>query len=324
MKRLTRNLRNNSIEAFILALETINRPTVTYRAEAFCFLFCNAWELLMKAKILNDGFKIFHKKQRNKPRRSISLDECLDHIFTSDNDPIKSNIRNISELRNNAIHLVIPFIPVGIMGLFQAGVLNFPKKLTEWFGINLSDKIPLGMMVLIYDFDPKKHSLENAKLTRRLPAETIKWLSNFQIRIREQSSTLGANSVQFYIPINYRLAIVESPKKADIVISSGKTGKEALIIEVAKDPNKTHPYRGRTELVEVVNNKLGGIQTINFFDILCIKRVYNIEKQAEFCYLPKFSSPQYSDNFVNWIVQKAKRNSNFFIQTRKKAKKISN
>ncbi|MFC2059608.1 DUF3644 domain-containing protein [Chloroflexota bacterium] len=53
MKRLTRNLRDSSIEAFILALETINRPSIRYRMEAFCILYCNAWELLIKAKLLH-------------------------------------------------------------------------------------------------------------------------------------------------------------------------------------------------------------------------------------------------------------------------------
>jgi hypothetical protein len=319
MKRLTRNLRNNSVEAFILAIETINRPTVTYRAEAFCFLFCNAWELLMKAKILNDGYKIFRKKKRKKPRESISLDECLDRIFTSENDPVKLNIRSISELRNNAIHLVIPFIPIGIMGLFQAGVLNFPKKLREWFNINLSDRIPLGMMVLIYDFDPKKHSLENAKMTRKLPAETVKWLSNFQVKIGEQSSTLGADSIQFCIPIDYRVAIVKNPNKADIVLSSGISGKEALIVEVPKDVDKTHPYRAK-DAAELVNGRLAGKLLINVYDILCIRKVYNIEHRSEFYYKSRLWSPRYSELFVEWIVNQATRNHDFPKRARAKYK----
>jgi hypothetical protein len=321
MKRLTRNLRDNSVEAFILALETINRPTVKYRAEAFCFLFCNAWELLMKAKLLDDGNKIFYKKKYKKPRKSLSLDDCLNRIFTSEDDPVKLNIRNISELRNNAIHLVIPFIPIGIMGLFQAGILNFPQKLKEWFEINLSDRIPLGMMVLIYDFDPTKHSLENARMHRSLPAETINWLSHFQRNVGEQANTLGKQAMQFCIPIDYRVAIVKNPNKSDIVLSSGMGGKEALIVEVPKDPNKTHPYR-RKELTEVVNRKLKGKQIISPYDISCIKTIYNLESRAEFVYLPKFSSPQYSNAFADWITKRITSNDSFITQTRNKVRKL--
>ena len=42
---------DKSVEAYVLALETINRLTIQYRLESFCFLFCNAWELLLKAKM---------------------------------------------------------------------------------------------------------------------------------------------------------------------------------------------------------------------------------------------------------------------------------
>ncbi len=139
----------------------------------------------MKAKILADGGKIFDKKKRKQPRISIKLNECLNRLFIFETDPVKSNIRRISDLRNNAMHLVIPFIPPDIMGLFQAGVLNYPKALQDWFGINISDRVPLGMMALVYDFDPKMHSLEYPKIRRKLPAETVRWLTSFQQDIRK-------------------------------------------------------------------------------------------------------------------------------------------
>lgn len=318
MKRLTRDLRENSIEAFILALETVNRPSVKYRMEAFCFLFCNAWELLMKAKILNDGNKIFYRKKRKQPRRSLSLEDCLNRTFTSDRDPVKLNIKKIYDFRNDATHLVISFVPPDIMGLFQAGVINYPKALENWFAVNLSNQIPLGMMVLVYDFDPTQHSLEHAKMTRKLSVETVRWLTEFQRTIREQAASLSKGAHQFYIPINLQLAIVKKPDKADIILSSGISEKEALMLEVPKDPNKTHPHR-QTEMVELVNQKLGRTPPFNSHDFQCIKKSYNITSRAEFCYLPKFSSPQYSEKFVDWIVKQATKNPGFFVRTRRKA-----
>ena len=49
------HLVENSIEAYILALETINRLSIKYRVETFSYLICNAWELLLKAKMLEDA-----------------------------------------------------------------------------------------------------------------------------------------------------------------------------------------------------------------------------------------------------------------------------
>ena len=73
-------LLDKSIEAYILSLETINRLSVKYRVETFAYLICNAWELLLKAKILQDTKRrraIYYKKKRGEPRRSLSLRDCL-------------------------------------------------------------------------------------------------------------------------------------------------------------------------------------------------------------------------------------------------------
>jgi len=47
-------LLDKSIEAYILSLEIIHQLSVKYRVETFVYLICNAWELLLKAKIIED------------------------------------------------------------------------------------------------------------------------------------------------------------------------------------------------------------------------------------------------------------------------------
>ena len=42
-------LLNKSEEAYLMSIEIINKPTINYRTEGFCFFICNAWELLLKA-----------------------------------------------------------------------------------------------------------------------------------------------------------------------------------------------------------------------------------------------------------------------------------
>lgn len=36
-------------EAFVLAIEIYNKPSIKYRIEGFSFFICNAWELMLKA-----------------------------------------------------------------------------------------------------------------------------------------------------------------------------------------------------------------------------------------------------------------------------------
>lgn len=54
MEDLSKRLVNKSIEAFIMGIEIYNKPTIKYRIEGFSFFICNAWELMLKAYIINN------------------------------------------------------------------------------------------------------------------------------------------------------------------------------------------------------------------------------------------------------------------------------
>lgn len=43
---------DKSQEAFIMAIEIYNRPSLKYRVEGFSFFMCNAWELMAKAQVI--------------------------------------------------------------------------------------------------------------------------------------------------------------------------------------------------------------------------------------------------------------------------------
>jgi len=324
MTKLERNLTESSIEAFILGLEVINKLSVSYRLESFVFLFCNAWELLLKAKLLKEKRKIFYPKKRNQPRRSLSLDDCLNRVFTTTDDPVKLNIWEIKQLRDNATHLIIPLIPSDVMALFQAGVINYTKKLNEWLGTDIAKRVPLGMMALVYDIDPSLHTLDSAVIRRRLPIETVNWWKRFQDSVRDKALNITTGREAFYIPINLKLAIVKNPKKSDIVLSSGTGGEDALILEVPKNPDSTHPHRQK-ELVQLVNQHLNGRKTINSYDILCVRKIFKIdESKPNYYYKSKFATPQFSNAFVDWLVDQFNKDDAFFDKARQKYKNETN
>ena len=82
---------DKSLEAYVLALETINRLTIQYRLESFCYLFCNAWELLLKARMLAvevDQEAIYYKPQIGKPKRTgLFMRDCLKQHFAKSERP---------------------------------------------------------------------------------------------------------------------------------------------------------------------------------------------------------------------------------------------
>lgn len=94
----------SSVDAYVLALETINRLSVKYRVEGFCFLIVNAWELLLKARVieLEGKEKLFYSKESKKERKSIGLDSCIKKIYLSENDPIRCNLVKVAEIRNKS------------------------------------------------------------------------------------------------------------------------------------------------------------------------------------------------------------------------------
>ena len=69
---LIKKMLEKSQEAFLLAIEVYNKPTIKYRLEGFAFFVCNAWELLLKAYIIkNSGMQSIYYK--DKPERIKSM-----------------------------------------------------------------------------------------------------------------------------------------------------------------------------------------------------------------------------------------------------------
>ena len=81
--------------------------------------------------------------------------------------------------------------------------------------------------------------------------------------------------------------------------------------------DKTHPYRQK-EAMREINSKLAGKRIINSHDIVCIRRVYSIQNEINFCYTQNFASPRYTQQFADWIVEKYLTNESFFDETRLK------
>ena len=65
---IIQKLWKKSIESFLMAIEAYNKPTIHYRVEGFSLFICNAWELLLKARMI-DTFgenSIYYKDNPNR------------------------------------------------------------------------------------------------------------------------------------------------------------------------------------------------------------------------------------------------------------------
>lgn len=125
--------------------------------------------------------------------------------------------------------------------------------------------------------------------------------------------------------------VVNAPQGSAVTVFSGEVKESispgATPIRLVDDPNApgyrlidhdtTYPHR-QTELIDVINGMLPKGIEINTYDILAVRRTHNIDTDVRYCHTPKFGSPQYSDAFAKWIVEKHKENNNFFKESRDK------
>lgn len=84
-------LLEKSKEAFVMAIEIYNKPTIKYRVEGFSFFICNAWELMLKAHMINKFGEdsIYYKDNKD---RTISLENCLQKVITNEKAPLRRNL----------------------------------------------------------------------------------------------------------------------------------------------------------------------------------------------------------------------------------------
>ena len=124
-----------STEAFIMGLEIYNKPTIKYRVEGFSFFICNAWELMLKAKLLKEGKSIYYKDTD----RTISLELAIKKIYTDKRQPLRINLEEIIKLRNISTHFITEEYEGVYAPFFQSCVLNFSEQIKKFHNIDITN-----------------------------------------------------------------------------------------------------------------------------------------------------------------------------------------
>lgn len=154
-----------SVAAMLSAIEIYNKPDFKYREETFSVLCINAWELLLKAKVLNLAsnkiaslysmeYKTLQSGKRSKIRhvvknrsgnpRSISLFEAyrivVEEYGVKIDKAVNDNLIALTEIRDNSIHFVNDDLSLAlkIQELGTASLQNYLHLVKEWFGDVLS------------------------------------------------------------------------------------------------------------------------------------------------------------------------------------------
>ena len=232
-------------------------------------------------------------------------------MFPNEKDPIRKNIEDIAGLRDSATHLIIKELESIYVGLFQAGVLNYVETLKSWFGINIVDKISPAMLSLIFDIGV----IDPVILRKKHGKEITNFFLQKEKEVKNTATTLSDK--RYSISIEYKLALVKGRKNADITLSSGPKGKiNGMILQVAKDPSLTHPYR-QIDCINKVKEKIAKGIVFNSYDFQSILYKEKIKGNSKYHYYYKaFGNNSYSPEFVEFIIKKIQTNPKYLSNAR--------
>ena len=188
----------------VAAIEAYNKPSFSYREETFSILAINAWELLLKARILQlsgnkassilkyerrrkaDGQmseKLYRVKNRSGTHLSIGLFKSMDLLESEYGDSFPSSVRKnielLCEVRDNAVHFVNKGFDLSLMvqQLGTACLKNYLVAIRRLFGIDLSEYNFFLMPLAFYGGETGLQGVplnsEEKKLSEYLKTETL-------------------------------------------------------------------------------------------------------------------------------------------------------
>lgn len=234
-KKLFNSLIEKSIASMVSAVELYNKPDFKYREENFCILATNAWELLLKAHLIETKgiqsieSRIPYKKKDGcdsstkqvvektdlKLPRTISITEAIKQSELS--SEVKANLKVLQEYRNNAIHFAnSDNLAISLQEIGQACVQNYITLLRNW-----------GLLPKIKNFHWYLMPLAFLNSTTSFASvSTVKERKFVDFVQRQNNSvTTGAGSVnsEFAVAIKINVQFLKSAI-GDVQLSLGDNG----------------------------------------------------------------------------------------------------
>ena len=142
-----------------------------------------------------------------------------------------------------------------------------------------------------------------------------------QVRIRDMEEKILKGMRQ----------VLEAPRGAQIsmvpAVSTSQTAAGAVPFYLTKNPTDQHVVaidRGelckhrQKEVLAALKERLPLGPNITSHDIKAINKVFDIPSNELFCWQPDYSSKQYSDAFIDWIIEQVTNDVSFLDDVRAK------
>lgn len=321
--QLKDNLVEKSIEAFIMGLEIYNKPTIKYRIEGFSFFICNAWELMLKAELINRGKSIYFK---DNPERTISIEKAVENIFTNSNGALRKNLEQIIKLRNTSTHFITEDYEYIYAPLFQACVINFVSKMEEFHSVDITQYIAQNFLTLSVRLEHLTEDEIRAKYTGEMAEHFLKEKSKI-----EKSTVI--NNTDFAIPVETNFISLKIKKEADLSLNIDKNSEiTTRVLREVKNPNDLYPLTTK-DVIKSVNKRLKAqkillskerngeiVQTVfTSYDLQLFNSFYDIKNNEKFCFHYKIGNRfGYSQRLCDFLIEEISKDPQNFVQHLKK------
>lgn len=234
--------------AITAAVEVYNKPGFSYREETFAILALNAWELLLKGKVLKDAgndvralrvyeprvlkgggksTKLYAKRNRTDNFHSISFFECVRRLSGSGTLPAEvfANLDALVAIRDNSVHYVTPSgrLARQAQELAAASIKNFVLLDRHWFGRDLSSALnlilPLSFVSGAGQVESVVTTADESRLIRFLekiahevgtPESEFAVAVRFEVKVEKSSLTTASKVVWSKDPDAVKLALTET------------------------------------------------------------------------------------------------------------------
>lgn len=299
-------------EAFVLAIEIYNKPSIRYRLEGFSFFICNAWELMLKAHMMNKFGEdsIYYK---DKPNRTITLEKCVQKIFTNEKAPLRKNLEKVIELRNTSTHFITEEYEAVYIPLLQACVFNFVDKMMEFHNVDMTQIIPENFITLSVRLKALDETEIRGKYDQQVAERLLTVNSSLAPMVEENNSA-------FAIKIEHLHYATKKREEATEFYHIEKEAKEGVrLIKEVKNPNETHKYNAKACIREL-NKRLekngiivlfnGKETNLNMYHFQLFTAYFGLKENEKMCFTYQISTqPQYSysQQAIDFIFEEIKK-----------------
>ncbi|MFN9253774.1 MAG: DUF3644 domain-containing protein [Holosporaceae bacterium] len=281
---------DKAVQAALSAIELYNKPSFLYREESFSILMTNAWELLLKAKLIsqnknnlnviyateknkNNAKKINYKKNRSGNKMTISIEAAIERLSLQKD--LRSQLETLIEIRDNAIHFYneSKILDKKILEVGTATLKSFIEILGEWFDYPIG-KHKLFLIPLAFDIP---ESFDATALTQESKGhqKLLKYIINQENNNEEDAK----HRISLQVDVRF------TRNKTGLAVHSTNDSENAIPIVYDEGFRNKYPWTYRENLIPELKKRYTQFTANKNF----IKIKNSLEKHE------KFSKERYLD-----------------------------